>query len=993
MQGLQEVFSAIFPEAMKSVVKRVQRLEYIRAAAKGEPRLTQANIDGVLSDFEIVLGSRIGTLDQRLAGFFIDIKNNGLFRELVISALTQADNPALSLALCQALKEHFPKDHISIDQQIVSSSSFIKRLHEMAIRSLRARLGNDVDFVAASIEIKTASRRFFSNINSKLKYIKDMAEYERALRARENPDSQTERSKQDGEVQVLQPPICPTWLSLSFQEIESGVEAISTATKINFSSVWIVGPNDKSHPVSLNGMMVPPKLKAISRAALNASSVISRTDIDSLQEELNFEFIKNKRYVVVLGDPGGGKSTLGQKLCLTLCESVAEQKILPIRVILREYESYAAKIGRAQFLDFICDDIVEKAPALTNELVRPIIENCLQMGRAFVFFDGIDEIVETTRRKDVVSLINAFVSAFPTSKYLFTSRIVGYSEASLPSEYAHFQLLGLTSESGRQLAKNMLVNVFDVTPQDAEVQAIDVYTQAVREAKDLVENPLLLGLLTWLYKERRGTLPDNRAKIYRECSELLFKRWDKERKLKFDIGDDIEILHLLPELANLFYLDSRFQGGVVKSVLEAEIKNYYEKQLSANTRQKALAIASSVVKFITGRAWVLTDKGADKYDFNHRTFLEYFFSRYLNDKSASITELFEIIRPHILAAEWNVPCHLALQAKVESGIGACNLASHYLAETVVEADRLKLIAPVEFAIEAVRYILMSEDSALHLGRSIGDCILSVPDAGQSVLDSLTDLMQSQGIRSASVFAGIIGKFSVRVSEYKNEIAISAAADFIKREIVVEGLTKKSTRLYPPCFRDANIESEISAFAAACKNLGRNQVYMLKRAFDLGAAIDAEECTTLGERFWGSTILQDRSIDWRIFDLSFGLSQLFDVWADAGLLPESRYAQICLAVRQSLRLEQKPTGRLASFDIGVWEWLVPASPIGIEPKLEIAEAIFATVNYLGKLESMRGLDRHAFPPYKSGAVRFAIEFVSLSKSPLRFDAKEFLDGLK
>ena len=59
----------------------------------------------------------------------------------------------------------------------------------------------------------------------------------------------------------------------------------------------------------------------------------------------------------------------------------------------------------------------------------------------------------------------------------------------------------------------------------------------------------------------------------------------------------------------------------------------------------------------------MSEVGHGVFRFTHRTFLEYFFARHLDELHESVSELLRVLKRRIFKGEWDVVCHLALQLK------------------------------------------------------------------------------------------------------------------------------------------------------------------------------------------------------------------------------------------------------------------------------------------------------------------------------------------
>lgn len=133
--------------------------------------------------------------------------------------------------------------------------------------------------------------------------------------------------------------------------------------------------------------------------------------------------------VVLLGNPGGGKSTLSLKLAYDIAsgKSPATSASTPFLVVLRNYAEHIRhrNLSLHDYLIELC-----KLP-YGIEPPEGSVEYVLLNGRAFVIFDGLDELLDVSLRRDVVQAVEAFAYRYPTVSILVTSREIGYAEAPL----------------------------------------------------------------------------------------------------------------------------------------------------------------------------------------------------------------------------------------------------------------------------------------------------------------------------------------------------------------------------------------------------------------------------------------------------------------------------------------------------------------------------------------------------------------------------------
>jgi hypothetical protein len=125
--------------------------------------------------------------------------------------------------------------------------------------------------------------------------------------------------------------------------------------------------------------------------------------------------------------------------------------------------------------------------------------------------------------------------------------------------------------------------VGDRTDKDAETLANRFYKQTTQNASDLRRNPLMLGLMAWIFNTR-GDVPSNRPEIYRECAILMFERWDPDREIKAEVPSDFDRLQLFSELASRIYENPELSAGVEYDWMEKQTRAYFERVYENRSR-------------------------------------------------------------------------------------------------------------------------------------------------------------------------------------------------------------------------------------------------------------------------------------------------------------------------------------------------------------------------------------------------------------------------
>ncbi|MEZ4865678.1 MAG: NACHT domain-containing protein [Caldilineaceae bacterium] len=196
--------------------------------------------------------------------------------------------------------------------------------------------------------------------------------------------------------------------------------------------------------VPLKARIELPEGETWSRALKVAGRLVSEEERLVIGERLSaplplLDLLDEHAGLVILGDPGAGKTTFLKHLALKL--ALAEPPIpalaqrLPILVPLAAYANELAQ-GDCSLQDFLAryylNQGVEDLP------VAELLRSALSSGRALLLFDGLDEVPETSQRARVVDRVETFfahhravMGTHPSAgnKFVLTSRIVGYRAA------------------------------------------------------------------------------------------------------------------------------------------------------------------------------------------------------------------------------------------------------------------------------------------------------------------------------------------------------------------------------------------------------------------------------------------------------------------------------------------------------------------------------------------------------------------------------------
>lgn len=431
-------------------------------------------------------------------------------------------------------------------------------------------------------------------------------------------------------------------------------EAIKEAT-----AAYLAYLTERHYYLSLKGMgvsdRVPLRLKLLDlyvplRARMELPegdtwnrdlSLAGRDITDEEQELLHFgepvpllNILKTHSGVIVLGDPGAGKTTFVKYLALRLARG--EGKEIGLDDYLPVILPLAAYANALQSRDIPLDDfIVEYFEGIGADLpVGDVLSEALKVGRTLILLDGLDEVRDLNMRNTVVERVMDFYAFHRRqgNKFVLTSRVVGYravrpsAEDLMECTIVDFEddeieefVTYWTTALERQAQGNTVIARADAEADRRELLDAIHQNPGVRQ---LASTPLLLTILA-LMKRQGVSLPERRVQLYDQYVNTLLSTWNRARSLSGrapgrDI-DEIQTVRILAPLALWMHEVSPGVGLVEREDMRRKLEELFLERGDSSPHQAARQFMLDVRE----HAALLLERGPGEYGFIHLTFEEY----------------------------------------------------------------------------------------------------------------------------------------------------------------------------------------------------------------------------------------------------------------------------------------------------------------------------------------------------------------------------------
>jgi formylglycine-generating enzyme required for sulfatase activity len=370
----------------------------------------------------------------------------------------------------------------------------------------------------------------------------------------------------------------------------------------------------------------------------------------------------NPPRLMLLGAPGGGKSTFVNHLVLCLAGTaiaahtmdVSQPEddwlarldgwqlgaLLPVRVVLREFAAFpgitrAARGSLSTLLEYLRETLGAQADAF--ELLR----SALTDGHAILLFDGLDEVVGEPALSRVVESIAETAGIYKRCPIVVTCRVLDY-QSNPRRQISGFDVKVLAPLTGEQIDQFVAAWYAELAASGREAlgnaAALQQALAGRAELRELAQLPLLLTMMAVVHAGK-GRLPDARALLYYECIDLLLLRWRQDpgapdvlESLQLPTFRGSDLLALMARIGYAAHVAT--ERAAEQAAQPANLSRAQVQQLIAEAFEpystgdpiRRDTLVSQLLHAIAMRNGLLLKQSGEQgesYSFPHRTFQEF----------------------------------------------------------------------------------------------------------------------------------------------------------------------------------------------------------------------------------------------------------------------------------------------------------------------------------------------------------------------------------
>ncbi|CAF1097185.1 unnamed protein product [Rotaria sordida] len=457
-------------------------------------------------------------------------------------------------------------------------------------------------------------------------------------------------------------------------------------SKLPLTRTFIQLKPDKSTPFERNESRRKESSKDIWKQLISAPYMMSMAEEDNITQE---NIIRTKRWIIILGDPGSGKTSfvrwlvhnLAQILLLNGQNSTDYGPLrIPILICIGEFAEILKEQPSLTLFDYIgkhkwMNKLIVDDSLISSNDISCALQDYIQQGQALIILDGLNEIHTSDQCSKIINLIENFVDTYiqtPTNVSAFdnvclskllddpsrlggnqlivTSRIGSYHAAPLAGQFAHYTIRPMDKKHIKDfinywffrvhqwIIDNLGLSVVNQAENHSQALQKELETTKNINLLEMASNSCLLSSICIIYFSQvdGSLLPIQRVLQY----ESIVKSILNVCHSKISTIDQSQMIQILTDIAYCIYKNptSNFiNNEQIKEICIQKIKTSTSKtsvttdDINGFERQ-----VSEMAQIIHDDIGILVWRDESFYGFLHQAFQEYFTCLKLIETDTSI---------------------------------------------------------------------------------------------------------------------------------------------------------------------------------------------------------------------------------------------------------------------------------------------------------------------------------------------------------------------
>ena len=360
------------------------------------------------------------------------------------------------------------------------------------------------------------------------------------------------------------------------------------------------------------------------------------------------------QYLMVLGNPGGGKSTFLRRLGLEAFKGEAgkfKDKYIPVLLELKQFNT-----GKVDLIAAIAEEFTHFGFPPSKDFVTKALDE----GKLLVLLDGLDEIPHQFTNS-VMNAIDNLVTDYgyyseedrkkdqsikkKKNRFIASCRIAAY-RSDLRHDFKVIELADFDDDQIQQFITNWFSTDIDKQTNTADKCWESLNNENNKAAKELAQTPLLLTFLCLVYN-RKQSFPPTRSRLYNKALDILLDEWAAEKRIQPEpiyegLHTDLEKVMLAEIAHDGFKNDQLFfdEQKIVKSITDF---------LGDSVENPKYLDGKKILNAIAAQQGILVERAEDVYSFSHLTLQEYLTALYINGDDSLVQQL---ISHHLTDKRW-----------------------------------------------------------------------------------------------------------------------------------------------------------------------------------------------------------------------------------------------------------------------------------------------------------------------------------------------------